>query len=131
MSTNVVVLSGRLTKDPEIRYSTGDKPICVATFFLAVEKYNKLGRSTDFIRCKAMGKQGEIVERFCTKGKQICITGEIHTGDYEKDGKKMYLTEVYAKGIELLGGKAEAKEEKEEQGEIPSGFTRFDEDIPF
>ena len=128
MATNVVVLIGRLTKDPEISYSVGENSTAVATFFLAVERYSKSGKLTDYIRCKAFNKTAEIIEKYCKKGKQISVIGEIHTSDYTKDGSKNYLTEVVARSIELLGVKIETKEVQEE---IPTGFNRLADDIPF
>ena len=126
MGTNVSILIGRLTKDPEVRYTTANKPIAVASFMLAVDRYAKNGKETDFIRCKAFGKTAELLEKYAGKGKQICVTGEIHTADYEKDGKKVYMTEVVAKTIELLGSKSDAKEEEDE---APSGFSRLEDDL--
>ena len=128
MGTNIVILLGRLTKDPEIRYTSGDRPVAAASFLLAVERYAKGGNVTDFIRCKAFGKTAETIEKYCGKGKQICLVGEIHTSDYEKDGKKQYMTEVYTKSLELLG-KPGAKEKNDE--EVMEGFSRLEDDIPF
>ena len=128
MATNLVVLIGRLTKDPEISYSSGDTSTQVASFFLAVERYAKGGKVTDFIRCKAFAKTAEVIEKYCKKGKQICLVGEIRTSDYLKEGKKNYLTEVIAKNIELLGAKVEVKEEQEQ---IVAGFSHLADDIPF
>lgn len=130
MAINIVILSGRPTKDPEIRYSKGDKPICVASFTLAVDRFFKGERSVDYIRCTAFGKTAEILEKYVTKGKQITIIGDIRTNDYEKDGRKTYMTEVCAKSIELGGSKNDTKTEETED-QIPAGFTHLDDDIPF
>lgn len=125
------MLIGRLTKDPELKYTTGDKSIAVATFLLAVDRYAKGGTATDFIRCKAFGKTAEILDKYAPKGKQICLIGEIRTSDYEKDGRKFYMTEVAAKSVELLGGKVENENAKSGEEEIPPGFSHLDNDIPF
>lgn len=132
MGTNLVVLIGRLTKDPELRYTTTDKPTAVASFFLAVERWSSAGNKTDFIRCKAFGKTAEVLDKYCGKGKQICLIGEIRTGDFVKDGNKNYLTEVVAQKIEMLGTKNDKKEtESEVQEKIPDGFAHLEDDIPF
>ena len=108
---NLVILLGRLTKDPEIRYAQGDQGTKIATFTLAVDrKYKKEGQPTaDFIRCTAFGKTAEIVERYCTKGKQVAITGEIQTGSYQKqDGTTVYTTDIICNQVQLLGSSDQA-----------------------
>ena len=93
---NKVILTGRLTKDPEVRYSQGDNPTCIARYTLASDrKYSKGDdKQTDFINCVAFGKSGEFVEKYLKKGTKILVTGRIQTGSYEKDGKKYYTTDV-------------------------------------
>ena len=122
---NNVILIGRLTKDPEVRYSEAGN--AVARFTLAV---NRDKSNSDFIGITCFGKTAELAEKYLKKGKQIGMTGRIQTGSYEKDGKKVYTTDVIADRVEFLGGKEE-KEEKEVQQKIPEGFSQLDDDIPF
>lgn len=94
---NKVELMGRLTRDPEIRYSQNEKSTCVARYTLAVDRrFKKDGEETaDFIRCVAFGKQGEVAERYLYQGCKIVVVGRIQTGSYtDKDGRKAYTTDV-------------------------------------
>ena len=94
---NKVNLIGRLTKEPEVRYSQGENPLCSARYTLAVDrKYKKEGeQSADFINCVAFGKSGEFAEKYLNKGMKIAISGRIQTGSYtDKEGKKVYTTDV-------------------------------------
>ena len=97
---------GRLTRDPDVRYSQGDPSIAVARYTLAVDR--RRGRSqngeqtADFISCVAFGKSGEFAEKYLHKGTKICISGRIQTGSYTKaDGTKVYTTEVVAEDQEF------------------------------
>jgi single-strand DNA-binding protein len=98
---NHVILTGRLTKDPEIRYTDSKKAVC--SFTLAVED----GRDSDgkkkaqFIPCVAWGKTAELIDQYFTKGKPLTVTGRITVRTYEKNGEKRYITEVVASGIEF------------------------------
>lgn len=89
---------GRLTADPEIRYSQGDNATCIARYRLAVDrKYKKDGdtQTADFISCVAFGKNGEFAEKYLHKGMKIGVEGRIQTGSYQdKDGKTVYTTDV-------------------------------------
>ncbi len=93
---NKVMLLGRLTKDPEIRYSTGAEPVCVAKYTLAVNKRFKREGEPDaeFINCVAFGKTGEFAEKFLKKGRQILAVGRLQVRSYDKDGQKHWITEV-------------------------------------
>lgn len=95
---NNVSLVGRLTRDPEVRYSTGQNATCVARYTLAVNRpfKNSNGeQEADFISCVAFGKAGEFTEKYFRKGMQVGVTGRIQTGSYDdKDGKKVYTTDV-------------------------------------
>lgn len=94
---NKVILMGRLTADPEVRYTQGEKPMAVARYTLAVNRRFKRNdeQEADFIRCIAFGKQAEFVEKYLKKGIQILIAGRIQTGSYtNKEGMKVYTTEV-------------------------------------
>ena len=124
---NNVVLIGRLTKEPEMRYS-GET--AVTTFTLAVDRPMSKDKTADFIRIVTFGKTAELCEKYLAKGRQVAIQGRIQTGSYEdKDGKRVYTTDVIADRVQFLGGKPEQREQNEEQYE---GFQAVDDsDIPF
>lgn len=94
---NKVILMGRLTRDPEVRYSQGDNPIAVSRYSLAVNRRFKRDGDpdADFINCVAFGKQGEFAEKFLKKGLMICISGRIQVRSYDdQSGQKRWVTEV-------------------------------------
>ena len=97
---NKVILMGRLTRDPEVRYTSGDQPMAIARYTLAVDRRqsrNNNGdeQTADFINCVAFGRTGEFAEKYLHKGTKIAVTGRIQTGSYtNKDGVKVYTTEV-------------------------------------
>ncbi len=109
---NRVVLMGRLTKDPEVRYSQGDSSMAIARYTLAVDR--RRGRANqndqqtaDFISCVAFGKSGEFAERYLHKGTKICVSGRIQTGSYTRqDGTKVYTTEVVVEDQEFAESKS-------------------------
>jgi single-strand DNA-binding protein len=121
---NRTVLVGRLTKDPDLRYTPNGVP--VATFTLAVNRpFNK--EETDFINCVVWKKAAENVANFLKKGSLAGVDGRIQTRNYEgQDGKKVYVTEVVAESVQFLEPKKEGTAPKE----INKGFTRVEED-PF
>lgn len=135
MAINNVVIEGRLTKDPEIRAM--ENGTSVAKFSLAVDRDipSKDGeKKADFINCVAFGKTAEFIDKWFNKGKGIAVVGRIQTGSYtNKDGAKVYTTEVVADRVIFpVGGKQEKREEADEQIRIPEGFEHIDEDdIPF
>ena len=98
---NKVILMGRLTRDPEVRYSQGATPLAIARYTLAVDRRQARGnggddqQTADFINCVAFGRTGEFAERYLHKGTKIAVTGRIQTGSYtNKDGVKVYTTDV-------------------------------------
>lgn len=101
MSTNVSVLQGRLTKDVEIRYTTGSNPTAVCNFTLAVNRDRKSenGQNTDYIRIVVLGRQAENCERYLVKGQECTVVGRIQTRNYDDNGKTVYVTEVLAREI--------------------------------
>lgn len=105
---NTVQLVGRLTKDPVVSYSNTTQN-AVARFTVAVDRMpDKNGnRQADFISCVAFGKSAEFVEKYFTKGKGISLTGRIQTGSYEKNGQKVYTTDVVADRVEFVPGNSE------------------------
>ena len=109
---NKVILMGRLTRDPEVRYSQGDNATAVARYTLAVDRRfnrNNDEQTADFINCVAFGKSGEFAEKYLHKGTKIAITGRIQTGSYtNKDGVKVYTTDVVVEDHEFAESKNSA-----------------------
>lgn len=106
---------GRLTKDPDIRYSQGANTTCIARYTLAVDrKFKQEGQPTaDFINCIAFGKLGEFAEKYLRQGIKIAVTGRIQTGSYtNKDGQKVYTTDVVVEEQEFC----ESKSSNQSQG---------------
>ena len=106
---NKVIIIGRFTRDPEIKYSTGENATATARFSLAVNRRfkNKEGNyDADFINCVAFGKTAEFIEKYFTKGMAIGITGRIQTGNYtNKEGQKVYTTDVVVEETEFVESK--------------------------
>jgi len=137
---NVVVLSGNLTKDPELRYSTGANQTAICKFSIAVNDGFGDKKQTSFIPITVFGKAAENCENFLKKGSKVIVKGRIQTGSYEKNGQKVYTTDVIADnyvGVEFLstnadGGQKTAQNENPSLTEAPEGFTSLaDDDIPF
>ncbi len=106
---NRVILMGRLARDPEVRYSQGDTAMAIARFSLAVDRrrtQNSDGQTADFINIVAFGKLGEFAEKYLRKGTKVTLEGRIQTGSYtNKDGAKVYTTDVVADNIEFAESK--------------------------
>ena len=106
---NKVILMGRLTRDPEVRYSQGEQSTAIARYTLAVDRrFRRDGdtQTADFINCVAFGRQGEFAEKYLRKGIKIAITGRIQTGSYtNKDGQKVYTTDVVVEEQEFAESK--------------------------
>lgn len=127
---NKVILMGRLTRDPEIRYSQGDQPTAVARYTLAVDR--RFSRSNgadnqqtaDFIGCVAFGRSAEFAEKYLRKGMKIAVTGRIQTGSYtNRDGQKVYTTDVIVEDHEFA-------ESKNANPMDTGGFTPADRPSP-
>ena len=107
---NKVILIGRLTRDPEVRYSQGDNATAIARFSLAVNRKFKNAEGNydaDFPNCIAFGKTAEFVEKYFHKGDMIALIGRLQTGSYtNKDGVKVYTTDVVVEEVEFVGGKS-------------------------
>lgn len=122
---NQVFLIGRLTKDPETRYTAGSQ-IAVCTFTLAVDRPTKQGeeKKADFPRITVFGRQAENCEKYLSKGKKVAVQGRLQTGSYQNSqGQKVYTTDVIAERIEFL----EWGEQKKPQEE----FQALDEELPW
>lgn len=130
---NRVEITGRLTKDPEVRYSAGDNVIAIANFSVAVNR--RFTEGTDFINCKAFGKTAEFVEKYFKKGMKIEVCGRIETGFYEKnDGTRVNTTAVIAEDVDFGESKA-ARSDSSAKDDAFEGFANIpdgvDEMLPF
>ena len=111
---NKVILCGRLTRDPEVRYSQGAEPMAIARYTLAVDRRRSRNndqneQSADFISIVAFGRNGEFAEKYLKKGTKMLITGRIQTGSYtNKEGVKVYTTEVVVEEQEFAESKNSA-----------------------
>ena len=145
---NKVILMGRLTRDPEVRYSQGDAATAVARYTLAVDRrFRREGEATaDFINCVAFGRQAEFAERYLRQGTKIALTGRIQTGSYtNRDGARVYTTDIVVEEQEFAeskaaGGSAPANNYQASPVPSPStsvgdGFMNIpdgiDEELPF
>ena len=144
---NKVIIMGRLTRDPEVRYSQGDSPMAIARYTVAVDRRVKKGadeqQQADFIGCIAFGKAGEFAEKYLKKGTKVVVTGRIQTGSYtNKDGVKVYTTDVVAEDQEFAesknsnaGGSTSSNTQEAPTGSADDGFMNIpdgiDEELPF
>lgn len=140
---NKVNLIGRWCADPDVRYSQGENPTCIVRCNLAVgRKFKKDGeQSADFISCVAFGKIGELLEKYTSKGSKIGIVGRIQTNNYtNKDGVKVYSTDVIVEEIDFLDSKKSDSENTgnnagSQQASGSDGFMSLpdgiDEELPF
>lgn len=125
---NEVVLIGRTTKDIELRYTQSQT--AVARFTLAVDRHDK-DKGCDFISCIAWGKTAENMDKYVSKGNRVAVSGRIQTGSYtNKDGNKVYTTDVVAERVEFIETKGKSAPDTDEDGfmHMPDGT---DEELPF
>ena len=122
---NKVILMGRLTRDPEVRYSAGDSSMAIARYSLAVDRRRRANagsdeQTADFINCVAFGRSGEFAEKYFRKGTKVLVTGRIQTGSYtNKDGVRVYTTDVVVEEQEFA-------ESRNASGSDNSGFAGAD-----
>ena len=146
---NKVILMGRLTRDPEVRYSQGENALAIARYTLAVDRRaaRREGEATaDFINCVAFGRSAEFAERYLRQGTKIVVSGRILTGSYtNRDGQKVYTTEVVVEESEFAESKAnssapsnnsyQASPAPSPSADIGDGFMNIpdgiDEELPF
>lgn len=131
---NKVILMGRLTRDPDIRYT--DNQTCVARYSVAVDRrYSKEGeQGADYPSVVSFGKAGEFVEKYLKQGTKVLITGRLQTGNYtNKDGVKVYTTDVITEEIEFAESKRASEDKPQEVNESGGEFMNIDEkvDLPF
>jgi len=121
---NKVILMGRLTRDPEIRYANNANSTCIANYTLAVDRrFKRQGdeQTADFIQCVAMGKGGEFAEKYLHQGTKIVVEGRIQTGSYtNKDGQKIFTTEVWVEAQEFAESKAAAAQNGNQNASAPT-----------
>ena len=137
---NKVILMGRLTRDPEVRYTQGDNAMAIARYSLAVDRrFKRDGEpDADFINCVAFGKSGEFAEKYLKKGTKVAVVGRIQTGSYtNKDGQKVYTTDVVVEEQEFAESKNSGSSDNNQSVptnkntdfmSIPDGI---DEELPF
>lgn len=140
MIMNKVILVGRLTREPDIRYSQGAESMATARFTLAVDRRFKKEneQNADFIGCFCVGKTAEIVEKYCHKGTKIVTDGRIQTGSYtKKDGTKVYTTDVFVENIEFAESKANSSNDEsnaassEPIGTDENGFMSIPDNVDY
>lgn len=141
MALNIFAFCGRLTADPEIRYSTGAKQTCIATINVAVQRdYKREGDAdADFFKCVCFGKIAESADKYLTKGMKIIGTGSLQNSNYEKDGVKHYGMQIVLNKWEFAESKKAAAENETEAPESSKssddGFMEIpknlDIDMPF
>lgn len=142
---NKVILMGRLTKDPDVRYSQGENQLAIARYVIAVNRKVRQGeeQAADFISCVALGNNGEFAEKYLRKGTKLVVEGRIQTGSYtNKDGQRVYTTDVLVEQQEFAENKKGMSEEDKDARDralmdstqydqfmnIPEGI---DEELPF
>jgi single-strand DNA-binding protein len=121
---------GRLTKDPECRYTQGETPVCVARYTLAIDR--QTGKNeTDFLSCVCFGKTAEFAEKYLAKGVKVGVSGRVQTGTYKnKNGDTVYTTDIVVNSHTFCEKKGDAKPKTDDDGfaKIPDGL---DESLPF
>lgn len=145
---NRAIIIGRLTRDPEIRYSQGQNSQCVARFSVAVDrKFKKEGEpEADFFNCTSFGKQAEFVEKYLKKGTKVVVTGRMQNDNYTtKDGQKVYSVKIMVEELEFAESKGgSSREERDRAALEAAGYTEsgsgdgfmnipdgIDEELPF
>ena len=144
---NKVILMGRLTRDPEVRYAQNDTSMAIARYSIAVDRRggrnNQDGQTADFINCVAFGKAGEFAEKYFRKGTKIAVVGRLQTGNYtNKDGVKVYTTDIVVEEQEFAESKNAGGHDSAIAGDFSKtpmtsgdGFMNIpdgiDEELPF
>lgn len=145
---NKVIITGRLTRDPEIRYTDGADPMAIARFTVAVDRKGQKQegqQNADFPSCVAFGKLAEFCEKWISRGTKVVITGRIQTGSYtNRDGQKVYTTDIVCEEIEFAESKSAAQQSQQGSGQnsgqrrsagrqatMPTDADGIDEELPF
>lgn len=125
---NKVILMGRFTGDPELRYTQSNKP--VSSFSLAVNKRVNGENKADFINCVAWNTTAEFISKYFNKGQQIAVVGRLQNKSYEdKDGNKRYSIDVVVEEVEFVGNKQEKKENNND--DLYEEYNQFEDNMPF
>lgn len=131
---NSVTLFGRLTKDPDVKYTTGAKQTAIANFSIAVNrKFKREGQpDADFFNCVSLGKTAEIIEKYFFKGSRILLNGSLQNDTYEKDGQKHTVTKIMVNEVDFIDSKNNSEPKSTSNGDgfmnIPTGI---DDELPF
>ena len=137
---NKVILMGRLTRDPDIKYTQGEKPMAIARYTLAVDRRARKDsneQTADFISCVAFDRAAEFAEMYLHQGTKVVVTGRIQTGSYtNKDGQKVYTTDIVVEDQEFAESKAAGQSRPEPSSTSPAdGFLNIppgmEEGLPF
>lgn len=128
---NIVNLIGNLARDTELKYTTGENPLAVCKFTLAVNEGYGDKKRTDFLNIVVFGKQAESCDKFLSKGRKAAVSGRIQTGSYEKDGVKHKTFDIIADRVEFIGGGDQKEQPKEAPAQIEGFQAVEDNDIPF
>lgn len=126
---NHVVLIGRLTKEPELRFTQNGSPHC--TFTLAVDRISgkDTEKTADFINCQVWGSQAENFAKYMDKGRQVAVEGRIQVDSMERNGERSWYTKVVCQRIEYLGGAKDGSDKQEKQPKL--AVTDFGEEVSF
>ena len=135
---NKVVLMGRLTRDPDVRYSQGETPLAIARYTLAVDRRFKRNgeQDADFINCVAFGRTAEFAEKYLKQGTKMVVSGRIQTGNYtNREGRKIYTTEVVLEEQEFAESKRDGNAPVPQPADAGDGFMNIpdgiEDNIPF
>ena len=140
---NKAILMGRLTRDPEVRYSQTDRNMAIAKFSIAVDRrFKKQGDTVtaDFFNCTAFGKQAEFVEKYLKQGTKVVVTGRIQNDNYtNKEGQKVYSVQIMVEELEFTESKSNDKSQEEDSKQMgepdADGFINIsdgiDSSLPF
>ena len=135
---NKVVLMGRLTRDPDVRYSQGETPLAIARYTLAVDRRFKRNgeQDADFINCVAFGRTAEFAEKYLKQGTKMVVSGRIQTGSYtNREGRKIYTTEVVLEEQEFAESKRDGNTPVPQPADAGDGFMNIpdgiEDNIPF
>lgn len=126
---NSVIIVGRLTADPDLRVMSNGKDLC--NFSIATNKKWKDGGRVSYFNVTVFGGMARVVQQYCTKGKQVCIDGEIVQERWEKDGKKHSQVKIIADSVQFMGSKNEDQQSSNYNNNESSGDLVDDDDIPF
>lgn len=115
---NKVIITGRIVRDTETKYTAGDKPMCIASYTIACQRKYPHQDEADFIKCKAFGKSGEFADKYFKKGTKVNIVGSYHTGSYTNSrGENVYTTEVLIEEQEFAESKSSAQQYQQSHGQ--------------